>query len=156
MIIRLKKAMHFFFPADAESKEAFLKLPLDCVVEVDTDGPESPKTAKQRASLHVWCEQMAELLNALGLDQRKVLKPSVEIPWSKDAVKSLIYKPVLDAMTGKKSTEDMNTVEPTQVLEVIARHMAQNHSVTIPDWPSRFSQGLETSAKSQSGYDKAA
>jgi len=136
VIIRLKKAVHFFYPCDDASKQAFAAIPVDTVIEAETE-KENPKTAKQRAALHVWCEQLAEILNALGLDQRKVLKPSVEIPWSKDSIKERIYKPVLDAMTGKSSTEDMNTVEPTQVLEVIAKHMAENHGVTVPAWPSK-------------------
>ena len=99
---------------------------------------EKPKTPPQRSALHVWCEQTAEVLNDAGLDMRKMLKPEVDIPWTKDSVKEILYKPILEAMTNKTSTEDMNTMEPSVITEVIARHAAEKFGVTLPPFPNKF------------------
>jgi hypothetical protein len=56
------------------------------------------------------------------------------------SVKEAIYKPVLEAMTSKKSTEEMNTVEPGAVSTVITRHLGEKYGVTCPPWPTRFNQ----------------
>lgn len=112
-------------------------------VDIEFGIDERPKTDKQRSALHVWCEQLAETFNAAGLDMKRVLKAEVDIPWSKDSVKEFIYKPVLAAMTGKKSTEDMNTCEPGDVCNVITRHLQNNEAtagIEVPPWPSRFQE----------------
>ena len=99
--------------------------------------PEKTITSKQFNALHVWCEMVAESLNAAGLDQRIVLKPSVAIDWSKDSVKQKLYKPLLEAMTGKTSTTDQDTVEPSKVADTMARHLGEKFGITLPEWPKR-------------------
>lgn len=107
-------------------------------VDIEFGIDERPKTDKQRSALHVWCEQLAETLNDAGLDIRKTLRQDVDVPWSKTSIKEHIWKPVLEALTDKKSTEDMTTVEPTEVYNVISRHLQQTFGVSVPPWPSRF------------------
>lgn len=102
---------------------------------------EKQKTPSQRSALHVWLEELAEVLNASGLDMKKVLKPEVEIPWTKLSCKEYLYKPLLEAMTGKESTESMNTLEPSKVCDVIGRHLAQKFGVAVPPFPNRFNDG---------------
>ena len=97
--------------------------------------PESHITSKQFSALHVFCQRVADVLNDAGLDQRIVLKPEVAIDWTKDSVKQYLYKPLLEAMTGKTSTKEQNTVEPSAVANVMARHMGQKFGVTLPEWP---------------------
>ena len=99
--------------------------------------PEKTITSKQFNALHVWCEMVAESLNAAGLDQRIVLKPSVAIDWSKDSVKQYLFKPLLEAMTGKTSTTDQDTVEPSKVADTMARHLGEKFGITLPEWPKR-------------------
>lgn len=139
MKIRLKKSPYGWYPVDEEGKAHLATIPLYDEIEVDVvvEG-EKPKTATQRAALHVWLEQMADALNSAGMDMKKTLKPEVDIPWTKLLVKEYIFKPVLDAMTQKESTEEMVTVDPDRVYKVICRHMADNHGFTCPPWPTRF------------------
>lgn len=104
---------------------------------------EKEKTEAQRSALHVWCRQLAKAFNDAGLDMRAVLREDAEIPWTEHSVKENIYKPVLKALTGKKSTEDQNTTDPSQVRDVICRHLANNEATAgleIPPWPTRFNQ----------------
>ena len=94
-------------------------------------------TKKQRGALHVWCNLMAEALNDSGADMQKVLnrRNPVDIPWSMDRFKEFIYKPMLEAMTGMKSTEQQKTVSPSEVYNVLAKHFSQHYGVHVP-WPS--------------------
>jgi hypothetical protein len=94
---------------------------------------------KQRGSLHVWCGMIADVLNSAGKYQ-VVLSPidrsEIEHPWRLESVKLYIYKPTLEAMTGKTSTEDQASVNPSEVALVINKHFG-DIGLVCPDWPSR-------------------
>ena len=106
-------------------------------VTVCFQSPESHITQKQFNALHVWCSEVAEVLNDAGLDQRVVLKPGVAIDWDKDSVKEKLYKPLLEALTGKQSTTEQDTLEPNNVANHLARHLGEKFGVTLPEWPKR-------------------
>lgn len=124
-------------------------------------------TEKQRAALHVWCREMAKTLNDAGLYQVKLkamgkcfnrdmfkgysdpdslldaidsyFKHSYIIkPWSGEDIKEAIWKPVLKAETGKKSTELQKTNEPNIILKIIRTHFWESHQLSIPDWPANI------------------
>ena len=92
-------------------------------------------TEKQRAALHVYIRQVVAALNAGGLDQRKVLKPGVDIPWTEDAAKNQLWRPIQEAMTGKHSTTELSTVDPSEIHKVLDRHLAEKFGISFP-WPS--------------------
>ena len=98
-------------------------------------GSDKPITEKQVSSLHIWCREVAKCLQDAGLDMKAVT--AMEIPATEVQVKEVLYKPVLKALTGKLSTMDQDTVEPSQVAEVIARHFATTYGIVLPVWPSR-------------------
>ena len=112
-------------------------------VTVKFEAPESHVTQKQFNALHVWLGEVALLLTQCGLDMKAVLKPEVDISWSKDSVKQYLYKPVLEALTGKQSTTEQNTIEPSVVADHIARHLGDKFGVTLPPFPDRFNRGNE-------------
>lgn len=62
------------------------------------------RTNQQSKSLHLFCKLLADSLNEAGLDMRKVLKPSYQIPWTKNSVKEHIWHPLQEAMYGTNST----------------------------------------------------
>lgn len=103
---------------------------------------EKGKTPTQRNALHKWLEMLADALNEAGFDQtvwfRKYAKAGIAARWSKHSVKEIFYKPVLEAMTGKTSTEQMNTVEPSEVCDVVGQALAQRLGITAPAWPTRW------------------
>jgi len=67
---------------------------------------------------------------------RMVLKPSVEIPWNKDNIKDLMFKPIALAMFNVESTKDLDTKQISEVYEVLNRHTAQKLGISVV-WPSR-------------------
>lgn len=93
------------------------------------------RTIQQNKSLHLYCEMLAEALNEAGLDMRVVLKPEVDIPWTKESVKEHLYKPILKIMLDKDSTTEMDTVNPSEVYQVLDRHLAEKFGVSV-EWPS--------------------
>ena len=96
-------------------------------------------TDKQVSSLNLWCRQVAEALSDAGLDMKSVIR--CEIPPTEYMVKENIYKPLLAQMTGKNSTMEQTTTEPSAVAAVIIRELSDRLGVTLPPWPDRFNRG---------------
>lgn len=94
--------------------------------------PEQQRTALQNRSLHKYFRQLADVLNEHGLDQRKVLKETVDIPWTPQAIKEQIYRPIMKAQLGKTSTADQTTVEIDQVFDTITRHLGEKFGIHVP------------------------
>ena len=93
---------------------------------------------KQRKALHVWCGLLANTLNDAGR-YRVMLSPinrrEIEYEWDMESVKKDIYKPLLKAMTGKISTEEQTSVNPSEVAQTISKHFGDS-GMTCPPWPS--------------------
>lgn len=100
------------------------------------------RTILQNASLHLYCTNLANALNDAGLDMKKTLKPEIEIPWTCQSVKDHLYKPILKSLTGKDSTIDMDTKDPSMVYEILTRFMGEKHGITV-EWPDKESQRYE-------------
>lgn len=98
---------------------------------------EFPARSKmQNKSIHLFCEQLAETLNDAGYDMKKTLKPSIDIPWTKDSVKKFLWKPIQDTLFNKESTTDLKTNEVTKVHEVLVRHLGERLLIETPPFPS--------------------
>ena len=94
------------------------------------------RTIPQNSSLHLWMSELSEILNSAGLDQRKILKPSVSIPWTMQAIKEQLVKPVLKAYNGKTSTTQLTTKEIDKIVEIITRHLGEKFGVSPTEFPS--------------------
>lgn len=98
---------------------------------------EKQRTLLQNKALHKFCEQLADELNAAGLDMKTVLKPTVDIPWSKTTVKEFLWRPIQEAMLRKESTTELSSAEPSEVHAVLMRHLSEKFGVYV-SWPNRF------------------
>lgn len=95
-----------------------------------------PRTSQQNKALHKYCELLADALNDAGYEMKAVLAvKQVDVPWSPERVKECLWRPIQEAMTGKRSTTQLDRLEPGQVYEVLNRHMAQHFGISVP-WPS--------------------
>lgn len=86
--------------------------------------------------MHVYFGLLADELNNAGLDMKKVLKPSVDIPWTPFSVKDHLWRPIQQAMEGKESTTELTTVDIQDVYLVLSRHISEKFGVNV-DWPSK-------------------
>ena len=93
------------------------------------------RTGQQNKALHKFCEMLAEALNDAGYTVQKTLRHDVDIPWNKDLVKELLWKPIQVAMTDKESTTELTTVEPSQIYEVLNLHLGEKLKIHV-EWPS--------------------
>ena len=93
------------------------------------------RTKQQNKAIHLFFRQMSDELNEAGLDQRKVLKPGVDIPWTEQAIKEQIWRPVQKAMIGRESTTELSTKDIDKVFDTITRHIGEKFGLFI-DFPS--------------------
>lgn len=93
------------------------------------------RTSRQNRAMHKYFGLLAGELNGAGLDMRKFLKPGIEIPWNAGTIKNNVWRPVQIIVTGKESTTQLKTDEPSKVYNVISRHISQEHGIYVP-WPS--------------------
>ena len=100
-------------------------------VEGQEDAPKK-RTAKQNDSLHLYLSQLAQELNDSGQDMRKVLKPTVDIPWSTDTAKRFLWKPIQKVMVDKESTTDLTTDEVDKIYRVLDRHVSEKCGLHVP------------------------
>lgn len=95
------------------------------------------RTIPQNSALHLGLSLIAKSLNDAGLDIRKVLKPEIEIPWSVWSVKDFLWRPIQKVMTGKKSTTEIDKIEPSEIWEVLMRHLGQKHGIEYIEFPNK-------------------
>lgn len=93
-------------------------------------------TSSQRNAMHLGFTLIADTLNNAGLDMRKVLKPEVNIPWTKDSVKEYLFRPIQKVMTSKKSTNELNKVgEIDEIWDVMMRHLMETQHIEYIPFP---------------------
>ena len=93
------------------------------------------RTNQQNRALHLFCKNTATVLNDSGYSVAKTLRHDVEIPWNATLVKELLWRVIQEAMTGKHSTTELNTVDPSEIYEVLNRHLGERLGVHV-EWPS--------------------
>jgi hypothetical protein len=106
-------------------------------VEVEFRRKARQRTLTQNRALHLFCQWLADTLNDAGCDMRKTLRQDVDIPWTQESVKEHLWRPIQIAMTDKRSTTEITTVEPTEIHAVLSRHLGQKLGIACPDWPKR-------------------
>ena len=89
------------------------------------------RALKQNASLHLYFELLAEELNGSGLDMKKVLKPSIDISWSKQNIKEYLWRPIQFALLQNKSTRNLTTAEIDKVFDELNRHLGEKFGIHV-------------------------
>jgi hypothetical protein len=103
----------------------------DGTVDFEPNKPDKQRTLAQNRALHLYFTQLAQELNDAGLDMRKTLKPTVDIPWSCETVKEYLWRPVMKAQLNKESTTEMTTADIDQVFDTITRHLGEKFGITL-------------------------
>jgi hypothetical protein len=90
------------------------------------------RTLQQNAAMHKYFELLAKAFNDAGYTVHKVLTKPLEISWSKDLVKYILWHTVQSALFGKKSTKNLDIKEVSQVYEEINNHTSSKLGVHVP------------------------
>ena len=96
------------------------------------------RSNKQNASLHKYLALLSEALNDAGYDCFNFFKEGFAMPWNERLVKELIWRPVQQVVIDKKSTTEADTIQYSEIYDVINAHMSQNKHIFVP-WPSNES-----------------
>ena len=94
------------------------------------------RTTKQRSAMEVYFRQLAEALNDAGYHMAKTLKEGAEIDWTQESVKKEIWGKVMEPLTGKTHTSDLERNEVSEVYENVNRFIATRTGVMVA-FPSR-------------------
>ncbi|HEY5918596.1 MAG TPA: hypothetical protein VIU13_14365 [Chryseolinea sp.] len=90
-----------------------------------TEKKETQRTNQQNRALHLYFTLVATALNDAGLDMRTLLKPEIEIPWSGEAVKNYLWRPIMRIQLQKQSTTEMTTRDIDLIYDTLNRHLAK-------------------------------
>ena len=105
---------------------------------IEVSDTDSVRTKPQNSAMWKYLTMLAGDLNEAGWDMRKTLKPTVDIPWTKDAAKNHLWLPIQKAMEYGDKTSQLNTKQVSEVYEVLNRHTAEKFGISIP-FPSKDS-----------------
>lgn len=116
---------------------------VDLVISSGTVAPaEKPRTDQQNKAMHKYFELVADALNDAGYPIQRVLKEhtKVEIDWTKDSVKEILWRTVQKRLLGKSSTTELSKqADIDKVYETVNRFLAQmGIHVPFPSHPPGF------------------
>lgn len=94
---------------------------------------EKQRTNTQNGALHLYFTHLAQELNDAGYTVQLVLKEKIDLDWDKDIIKELLWRPTMEALTGKKSTTHLNKTEDiTKIYEHLTRHLGEKFGIFVP------------------------
>ena len=89
-------------------------------------------SSQQNKALHLGFQLLADALNDAGYEMKAVLAAkSVDVPWTKESVKEVLFRPIMSAMTEKGSTTELGSVEVNEVWDVLLRHLGENFGINV-------------------------
>lgn len=99
-----------------------------------------PRTVQQNRALHLYFFNLALELNLAGLTIQEVVKHKMEMDWTPESVKEILWRPAQKRLLGKKSTTKlMKHQEITLVWEHLNRHLSEKLGIYVP-FPSADSE----------------
>lgn len=103
---------------------------------MEENNPKPRRTGQQNKALHLFFMLLAQELNEAGLSAQLVLKEKMELNWSPEMVKELLWRPAQRAILKKKSTTDLKKQEEIDLIyDHLNRHLSEKFGIHI-DFPS--------------------
>jgi hypothetical protein len=95
--------------------------------------PRMKRTGAQNDAIHVYCELVSTALNDAGLGVQKALAHAMEIDWTPQRVKELIWRKSQIQLLGKESTTELDKLGEIELIyEHINRWLASLGVEHIP------------------------
>lgn len=127
-------------PADQETAEHVAQMQEGDELELIAVKPKQ-RTSKQNRSMWKYCELLALKLNAAGFDMRTFpFKSGLEIPWTKNSVMNIFWRPIQEAMYDQQSTTELTTAQTQEVYMVMDKTICDRTEGVRVEWPCRDSQ----------------
>ena len=95
------------------------------------------RTESQNNAIHLYCERLADALNNAGFEIKKVMEvKTADVPWTKESVKELLWRPIQEAAVDKHSTTTLEKMDVDRVYSILDRHISSNFGVTV-EFPNK-------------------
>jgi len=132
MKINLTKQGGVLYPLSQEDHDGLMKLS-DATYYVELSNLDSRTLAQNRA-LHLWCKQLADLLNSNGLYMQGIFGSDIE--WTMELVKTQIVKATMKAIFNIDSTTKLKRKEIDELIDYIVMAFAKK-GLVVPEFPSK-------------------
>jgi len=99
-------------------------------VGITIDSWKKIRTNKQNNALHLYFELLSTELNLSGQEIKRII--NVDVPWTGELVKSIIWKPIQKTQLKKKSTTQLTTDEIDVIYDIINREIGEKCGIHIP------------------------
>jgi hypothetical protein len=89
------------------------------------------RTWRQNNTLHLLFRRMAEALNDAGFEIPHPFKPDLEIPYSEESVKELLYKPIITMYFKVDRSTDLDTEQLSESMTILVDAVKRNTGVYV-------------------------
>ncbi len=91
------------------------------------------RTEQQNKALHVYFGLLADALNEAGYTIQYTLKHKIDLDWSPDSVKELLWRPAQKAILKKKSTKALKKhSDIDKIYDHLNRHLGEKLGIHVP------------------------
>ncbi len=92
------------------------------------------RSNSQNRAIHKYLDMVAHELQNQGQTLSNVVAkiPVLEITPTTHALKEVLWKPVQEAILGKKSTKELTTAEVNKVYEMVSVFLANQFEISLP------------------------
>lgn len=91
------------------------------------------RTPSQNNALHLYFMWLATELNLAGYSVQMVLKQKMELDWTPEMCKDLLWRPAQQAILKKKSTTELNKQQDIDIVwEHLNRHLGEKFGIFVP------------------------
>lgn len=127
-------------------QHALAKLKDGDIVElvISTKGKRALRTEQQNRALHLYFDLVAKELNDGGYTVQKVLREKLELSWTPEFVKDMLWRPAQMALLRKESTTQLSKQEDIDtVYDHLNRHLGEKFGIHV-GFPSHEAGYWET------------
>lgn len=91
------------------------------------------RTENQNKALHLYFMWLATELNLAGYTVQLVLKQKMDLDWTPEMCKELLWRPAQQAILKKKSTTELDKIQDIDIIyEHLNRHLGEKFGIHIP------------------------
>jgi hypothetical protein len=94
------------------------------------------RTSDQNKALHKYFDLLATGLNEAGLTVQMVLQKKVELDWTPNLIKEMLWRDIQIRLFGKTSTKELDKVSDINLVhETLTRHLGEKFGFENPEFP---------------------
>ncbi len=94
---------------------------------------EKQRTTRQNSALHLYFMWLATELNLAGYTVQMVLKQKMDLDWTAEMCKELLWRPAQQAILKKKSTKELSKQQDIDLIyDHLNRHLGEKFEIHVP------------------------